>query len=132
MEVFFIVSLSLLHSAASFGNSDAIKYLWNHGATVEIKDIHKLTPLLYAVTAGQFECTCMLVEYGADILTLDNNGRSCLHIAIENEHEDLVKFLLDKKPGKQLINKYEPGKESTPLHYAAITGNIKVCWTKIQ
>jgi len=68
----------------------------------------------------------MLIEYGADIITLDNNGKSCLHLAIENEHEELVAFILDKKAGKQLINKCEPGKEWTPLHYAATSGNLKV------
>lgn len=115
-----------LSSAASFGNSDAIKCLWNQGATVEIQDVHKLTPFLYAIAAGHSACACMLVEYGADILQVDNNGKSCLHVAIENEREDLVAFILEKKAGKQLINKYEPGKEWTPLHYAAMAGNIKV------
>ena len=85
-----------------------------------------MTPFLCAVTAGHTDCACLLVEYGADIMAMDNQGRSCLHLAVESEQEEIVAFLLKKKGGCQLLKRHEPKQERTPLHCAAITGNVKV------
>jgi ankyrin repeat protein len=72
------------------------------------------------------ECGRLLLEYGTDISTLDNEGKCCLHLAVEKRQENMVALLLQNKARSKLINHCEPGKERTPLHYAAIAANTKV------
>lgn len=126
MSDFLLKYFIYLCSAASFGNDEVIKHLWDHGAQVNIKDVNKMTPFLCAVTAGRLECGRLLLEYGADISALDAHGRCCLHLAVENEQEQMVALLVQNRARSKLVNHSEPGKERTPLHYAAITSNTKV------
>lgn len=113
-------------SAASFGNEKVIKHLWDHGAKINIPDVNKMTPFLCAVTAGRLDCGRLLLEYGADVSALDARGRSCLHLAVENEQEEMIALLVQNKSRTKLVNLAEPEKERTPLHYAAMAANIKV------
>jgi len=38
----------------------------------------------------------MLFDYGANIYTVDNKMQNVLHHAIQNENEELIKFLVSK------------------------------------
>ena len=59
--------LNLLHLAASNNQSSAIQVLLDHGADIERRDRHDLTPLLRAMGSGALEAAETLVNRGADV-----------------------------------------------------------------
>lgn len=54
-----------------------------------------LTALLYAVRAGCYGCVDAILKAGADVNLPTPEGVSPLMIAIDNEHDDIAKLLLD-------------------------------------
>ena len=83
-----------------------------------------MTPFLCAVAAGHTMCAKLLLEYGADITARDKYQRCCVHLAVENDKEEVLKMLLER-PGLGLTNVPDIH-ERTPLHYAALSTNIRV------
>jgi len=79
---------------------DNVKFCIEHGAKVDIHDTHtKLTPLHCAATAGNknLEIISLLIEHGADVNALDENGKTPLHSNIGwNCDLDVVKLLIEK------------------------------------
>ncbi|MDR1480431.1 MAG: ankyrin repeat domain-containing protein [Planctomycetaceae bacterium] len=71
----------LLAAATKETNLDTLKYLCeNENAEVNIKDVHGNTPLLLAVkNTRQIEKIKYLIERGADVKAIDNNGMNMLH-----------------------------------------------------
>jgi ankyrin repeat protein len=53
-----------------------------------------LTPLLYAVRGGCYECVEALVEAGADVNQPTPEGVTALMVALDNDNNDVAKFLL--------------------------------------
>ena len=50
--------------------------------------------------------------------------RNCLHLAVKKEWEMVLKSLI-KETGTKLLN-LPDDEDRTPLHYAAVTTNVKV------
>ncbi len=59
-------------------------------------DNRKATPLHAACAWGQKAVADLLISYGADINTIDNEGKSPLFFAVINEYYDLIQLLLEK------------------------------------
>ena len=77
-----------------------------------------------AVAAGQIDCIELLLESEANLKSRDVRMRSCLHLAILNEREEALCFLL-RKAGPELVN--SPDVEGrSPLHHAITSANEKV------
>jgi ankyrin repeat protein len=55
-----------------------------------------LTPLLYAARGGCYACVEALVGSGANVNTPTNEGMTPLRIALDNSHNGVAKFFLDK------------------------------------
>jgi len=55
-----------------------------------------LTPLLYASRGGCYDCVEALVGAGADVNLPNNEGMTPMMIALDNTHNGVAKFLLDK------------------------------------
>ena len=83
-----------------------------------------MTPFLCSVAAGQTKCVEVLLDCGADIAARDNFQRSCLHLAVENEREDVLKMLLERSESG-LINVPDIH-ERTALQYAVSSSKIRV------
>ena len=113
-----------LCSAASFGTPECLEILLRNCATVDSKDANGLTPFLCAVAAGQTKSAQLLLDSGADIVARDKFQRSCIHLAVENEKEIVLRMLLEKS-GSGLTNVPDVH-ERVPLHYAASSSNIRV------
>ena len=89
---------TVLYFAAKAGHADCVAALLAAGACVERGGNEGWTPLMHAVNAGERECTevCrLLLDAGANIAAVDNNGRTALDLAVEcvrnaeEEGEDL-------------------------------------------
>lgn len=58
--------------------------------------ITRMTPLHYASSTGDFiNCTCVLVESGADPNLTDIDGKTPLHCAVLNERIGITRYLCD-------------------------------------
>jgi ankyrin repeat protein len=94
--------------AAKACDVPAAKLLLGRGAKVDLANSLKLTPLLVVAgsnwaitdTRGRFrnekhciEMAGMLLDAGADINAVNNNGQSSLHAAARMDMKDLVRFL---------------------------------------
>ncbi|MCF2859206.1 ankyrin repeat domain-containing protein [Pseudoalteromonas sp. SMS1] len=76
-----------------------------------------LPPLHQAVINGDLQKVKMLVESGADVNQLDSAmGNAPVHIAAQTDHDDILKYLLDKGA---FINLQAPRSGFTPLMVAA-------------
>ena len=65
-----------------------------------------------AAADGNFQSVKRAVESGADINSPDpKNGYTPLHLAVSNDHKDVVKYLVDNKAKINILNK----RKETPL-----------------
>ncbi|KAF4444530.1 hypothetical protein F53441_11093 [Fusarium austroafricanum] len=76
--------------------------------------LHLAAPKCYA------EDITSLLDSGASIDTVNNNGNTALHIASENWQDTILRILLDKGANKELQNK----NGEIPLHVAAHVGRL--------
>lgn len=81
-------------------NARAVVNDWENQITSEPRAQYKpsggLTPLLYAARAGCLRCVSALLDGGADINKPNPDGVTPLMIAIDNQHYDVAKYLLEK------------------------------------
>jgi len=82
---------------------------------MEMQDINKMTPLMFASFFGQTEVAAWLIEKGADI-NYRRGEESCLHQAAQMNRPRLAALLLDN--GADI----EISKPRTPLYYALSSG----------
>ena len=54
----------------------------------------------------------------------DKKMRSCLHLAVQKEREMVLELLL-RETGTEIVN-LPDWSDRTPLHYAAMTTDVKV------
>lgn len=49
---------------------------------------------MYAVSKGHLDMTKFLLDHGANITAVDDQNKSCLHIAVEDSHAKVLNLLL--------------------------------------
>ncbi|KAL8357149.1 hypothetical protein RB598_002125 [Gaeumannomyces tritici] len=107
-------------------NIETLKLLVDAGAELEAKDRNGRTSLLWAATTGNLRLMdallCGTLGQAADPSATNNRGRTALHLAAEQNHEDMVRLLLrwDAKPSAASDGGW------TALHNAAQAGNVGV------
>lgn len=84
-------------------------------------DYQQLTSLHYAAHHGHLKVVKLLVEEGADIRAVSEDGKKPIHSAASNAHKNIV--LLFVQQGLS-INDPDTNLIWTPLHYAAHSGNL--------
>lgn len=94
-------------------------------AKLDARDSEGRSPFLNAVAAGHLESAQALLDSGADVSATDLQMKTCLHIAVENEHLSILVMLLDSYSAVSNLSKGDIF-DRVPLHYAATTKDIEV------
>lgn len=77
------------------GNLERVKFFIEHGANIEVGDIDRNTPLLWATSGNYFEIVKFLVEKGADIEAKNIYGYNPFFCAVERGHLEIFKFFIE-------------------------------------
>lgn len=84
-----------LHAAASYGHLDILRYLLTHPSApsnaVNTTDSDLDTPLFVCETIEAAKC--LIDEFGADAKHKNADGLTPAQQALENEHEDLARYI---------------------------------------
>ena len=116
LAVVSVSSQQEIFSAIRNGDLKAVKeFIEKNPASLEIQDVNRMTPLMYASFHGQREVAAYLIERGANV-NYERAGESCLHQAAQMNRRDVVALLLDH--GADI----ESQKPRTPLYYAISAG----------
>jgi ankyrin repeat protein len=102
-----------------------VKILLANGADKNAKtskETREWLPIHYAAKNGNIEIVEEFLNVGVDKEVKTTFGLNILHIAVEHNHESLVKFLLAKGVDRK-AKTIEDNHQMTCLHYAAINGN---------
>ena len=95
--------------------------LLQHSSDCNELDSEGLTPLMYAVMGGHEEATQLLLECGARIETVHQDGKrpclSAIHWAVLKRREGVLRVLLDHSSDPKLIDNYDDLGRA-PLHVA--------------
>lgn len=106
------------HAAAKNGHRGVVKLLLAHGTDPDLRDPRGATPLHLAAIDGYEDCVIALMDR-ADVNVKDQNLRTPLHEAVQEQHHKVVEHLLKKS--RVLV--HVPDKDlSTPLHLALLMG----------
>lgn len=113
-----------LHRSCINGSLEQVEQLLNGiGANINsIENIQYYTPLHYSIENGFLEITKLLIEKGADLYFTTKNGSTILHLACKNNHEHIVKYLLELACTRKIIH-IQDKNGSTPYQ---VTNSIKI------
>merc|ERR1719161_2933231 len=95
-----------LHKAAARGDARAVQKALASGASVSTPNVRGLFPLMQCAAAQgatAVEALQVLVEHGASLDALDNNGWTALHYACRSGKASSAKYLLSVRADPTLI-----------------------------
>ena len=101
-----------LACAAYDGNVEAVKFLIEHGADIEANTRYGDTPLARAAGQGHKDTAELLLSKGANIHVKQEGGFNLVHMAMINNQDEMVRFLVDE------------GLKIPPMHVAAYLGEL--------
>ena len=105
-----------LRNAAEYGNMNAVKYLIQYGADVNLVSSDGVTPLLLASKGNHLDVVDILLKYTADVNIETNKKETPLTISCKTSNLQLVNLLLSSNPVPDLNQKNHD--EKTPLEIA--------------
>jgi len=84
-----------------------------------------MSVIIYVLCQGQSELALSLIKTSLpkDINAYEE-GQTALHLAIQKNHLDIAKALLEKRANINALANDPAYRNMTPLHYAALTNNI--------
>ena len=112
-----------LHTAVVTDNLDVIKQHIQAGSDLNVPESTRgSSPLITAAALGRTEASEVLIEGGADINFVNEDGSTALHTAIAFGKTEVTKILIDAG-----IDLNVPNNEgSTALHTAAFFCNVEI------
>lgn len=109
-----IDSESLMKVSCLKERLEVVKYLVSKGCDVNARDLHGVTPVIWAGSWFNFDVVEYLMDCGADVEGCDVDGQTLLHFASYSQGLEMVKSLVKK--GCDVNAKDDCG--DTPLHLA--------------
>ncbi|MBT4108988.1 MAG: ankyrin repeat domain-containing protein, partial [Pelagibacterales bacterium] len=79
--------------AAGKGYLETLKVLIDAGVDVNRLDANKLTPLMWASAYGHKDVVLYLLSKNAKIENKDNQGKTAIDYALENNHKEVYEIL---------------------------------------
>ena len=116
-------SVTDIVEAARRGDGHAVhKLLEIDPASAQITDVRGYTALHWASIRGHWRIVSELVEAGAPVNAVGNDGGTPLHWACHHDNDEMIRLMLDKGADHTVSNRWG----RTPLHVAVRRGNEKV------
>lgn len=113
----------LLRSATQSNNTfKDISLVFRNGAEVDAVTTGSTTSLFVAATQGHASIVRYLCLNGADVDKQNHRGWTPLHAACQSGNPRSIEALLEHRPNVECITS---GTCSTPLHIAAMNGNLE-------
>lgn len=81
-----------LFEAVELGHINKVKSLIDQGADLESRDLAKNTPLHIACMVGDLEIAKLLIEKGADVNAINDNGFTPLSVT-NAQHQNVISYL---------------------------------------
>lgn len=97
-------SLQVEHALLGAAGSDhvgVVRWLANHGANLDVRDVHGWTPVMHAAWQGNADCVLALLSLGANPAIADAQGKTPLDWATTGKHEDVVRILKAHSPPRR-------------------------------
>lgn len=87
-----------LHYCAQYGNHTIAKYLLDNNCNINAQDLMGYTPLMDALRGQHERVIEILLEYGADVLLMNNEGKSTLQFFFERRAQKscIVKLIIER------------------------------------
>ncbi|XP_048787734.1 ankyrin repeat and death domain-containing protein 1B isoform X7 [Lagopus muta] len=116
--------LTVIHLAAWTGNLDIMRKLVKAGADQKAKNEEEMNALHFAAQNNSVKITDYFLQdlHLTDLNKPDGNNSNALQAAIQNGHQSLVTFLIDKNI--DLVPK--PEQKNSPLHLAVISNHLLI------
>lgn len=102
-----------LHYVAEREFDRVVSALLDNGASVDVYDLDRCTPLHLAVRKGRVSCVRLLLDSGADVLAEDRNGDWPLDVA-EDCHHVLIEAILRENMQRLLKQLQSQSKSKDP------------------
>ncbi|XP_034938538.1 ankyrin-1-like [Chelonus insularis] len=100
-----------------------IKILLKRDVQVNVKNYKGLTPLMIACkkqSKNQLDIVRILLNFNDDINCTDNESKSLIHMACNDQNPDLVSILLERGANPNVVDR----ENETPLHYACYHNSV--------
>ena len=121
---------SALGWAANLGWSRTAETLIAHGARIlETRIWQRTLPLQEAVASGNLLTVRLLFNCGEDPNHGNRDGWSAIHLAAEEGHLEIVRFLLKNGANPNAVSSYS---NTSPLHCAANEGHVSIVRLLLQ
>ena len=75
----------------------------------------EIPAVMLSIDKGFDEIAKVFIQQGCSVNRTDQNGLSCLHMAVKRQNAELVRLLLERRAA---VNCTTVDNRSTPLHYA--------------
>ncbi|CAB3382096.1 Hypothetical predicted protein [Cloeon dipterum] len=108
----------------NYGNEDLIHFFKTLGFSLEKRDKEGLTPLHYALRAGNLKVASDMIKLGAD-LRVESNSLNLLQYCVRHNYLESAKFI--HKKDEELIKKVCESGGRTVLHIAAEFADKEMC-----
>ncbi|MCB1127197.1 MAG: ankyrin repeat domain-containing protein, partial [Verrucomicrobiae bacterium] len=95
---------SVIHYAVAVGRIDVLEALKEHGADLNARGDHRVTPLMVAVGMDEPETLDWLLKNGADANLQDGDGNTALHVAARTLSLTLTERLLKAGASPTVVN----------------------------
>ena len=115
--------MTALHYAAKHDRKEIVSLLLNNGASIDIKT-KQGTALQVALRNRKEATASVLLSRGASATSTDADGKTALHLAVIHRLVGVCTRLLEQH---MLFVSVHDDKLNTPLHYAAINNDSKIC-----